>query len=57
MEYCTNGSKCCEENIYPDGQMLKEEALKIEKYLNNNQFFNLYCIQRLVGKMENVVWH
>ena len=49
--------KCCEENIYPDGQILKEEALEIEKHLNNDKFFNLYCIQRIVGKMENVVWH
>ena len=23
--------KCCEANIYPDGQMLKEEALEIKK--------------------------
>ena len=23
--------KCCEANVYPDGQMLKEEALEIKK--------------------------
>ena len=27
--------KCCEENIYPDGEMLKEKALKIKKHLND----------------------
>ena len=29
---------CCEANIYPDGQMLKEEALEIKKHLNNDDF-------------------
>ena len=32
--------KCCEANIYPDGQMLKEEALEIKKHLNNDEFLN-----------------
>ena len=30
--------KCCEANIYPDGQMLKEEALEIKKHLDNDEF-------------------
>ena len=30
--------KCCEVNIYPDWEMLKEEALEIEKHLNSEEF-------------------
>ena len=29
--------KCCEANIYPDGQMLKEDALETKKHLNNDE--------------------
>ena len=30
--------KCCEANIYHDGQMLKKEALEIKNYFNNDEF-------------------
>ena len=30
--------KCCKGNIYPGGQILKEEALEIKEHLNNNEF-------------------
>ena len=30
--------KCCQANIYPDGQMLKEKSFEIKKHLNNDEF-------------------
>ena len=32
--------KCCAANIYPDGPMLKEEAMKIKKWLDKVEFKN-----------------
>ena len=42
--------KCCEANIYPDGQMLKGEVLKIKKYLNNDEFLTFTASN---GWLEN----
>ena len=30
--------KCCKANIYPDGQMLKEDAVDIKKHFKNVEF-------------------
>ena len=30
--------KCCQANIYPDGQMLKEKSFEIKRHLNNDEF-------------------
>ena len=36
--------KCCAANIYPDGPMLKEEAMEIKKCLEKVEFKKLYCL-------------
>ena len=40
----------CEENIYPDGQILKEEALEIRKHLNNDEFLTFTASNCWLGK-------
>ena len=44
--------KCCEANIYPDGQMLKEEALEIKKHLNNDEFLTFTASYGWLGKWK-----
>ena len=44
--------KCCEANIYPDGQMLKEEALEIKKHLNNDEFLTFTASNGWLGKWK-----
>ena len=39
----------CEENIYPDGQILKEEALEIKKHLNNDEFLTFTASNYWLG--------
>ena len=49
---CEWFKKCCEANIYPDGQMLKEEALEIKKHLNNDQFLTCTVSNRWLEKWK-----
>ena len=44
--------KCSGANIYPDGQMLKEEALEIKKHLNNDKFLTFAASNGWLGKWK-----
>ena len=44
--------KGCEANIYPDEQMLKEEALEIKKHLNNDEYLTVTASNRWLEKSK-----
>ena len=49
--------KCCGTNVYPDGQMLKEEALEIKKKHLSNDEFSTFAALMDGWNMKNIVRH